>query len=55
MDQIFELYDTDNCNNSEHRLPLIGDVAPEFTASTTNGKMAVKNVHSIETVIHMPY
>lgn len=39
MDQIFELYDTDNCNNSEHRLPLIGDVAPEFTASTTNGKI----------------
>ena len=39
MDQLLELCDTEICPKMEQSLPLIGDAAPEFTASTTNGKI----------------
>lgn len=39
MDQLLELCDTEICPKKEQSLPLIGDAAPEFTASTTNGKI----------------
>lgn len=39
MDQLLELCDTEICQKMEQSLPLIGDAAPEFTASTTNGKI----------------
>ena len=39
MDDFFEICETDNCCDTKRNIPLIGDVAPEFTASTTNGKI----------------
>ncbi len=39
MDNVFDLCDCDICNKNAQRIPLIGDVAPEFVANTTNGKI----------------
>lgn len=39
MDKFFEMCDTENCICKNNGIPLIGDVAPEFVASTTDGKI----------------
>ena len=39
MDELFEICNTDKCCENDRKIPLIGDAAPEFTASTTNGKI----------------
>lgn len=39
MDDFFEICETDSCSGTKRSIPLIGDAAPEFTASTTNGKI----------------
>lgn len=39
MDNVFELCDCDICDKKTQKMPLIGDMAPEFVANTTNGKI----------------